>query len=96
MVSCGDWANRKLGGMSIWLPTTWWLCPSRLERRLYLTGNFMVCGLALLLLLHCGYPCLLFWEMANYERVALIEGWFLYKVDWERAVDDARARNALG
>lgn len=28
--------------------------------------------------------------------VFTIEGWFIYKTSWERAVEDARIRNTMG
>jgi hypothetical protein len=30
------------------------------------------------------------------DRVAALEGWFLYQADWDQAVEDAQNRNAAG
>lgn len=35
-------------------------------------------------------------EVLILNRVAAAEGWFIYKADWNQAVEDAQTRNAAG
>jgi hypothetical protein len=41
---------------------------------------------------HCVFEEMLIF----FDRVAAAEGWFIYRADWDQAVEDAQDRNAAG